>query len=70
MKILIVSQGYWPENFRITSIAESLVYQGNNVIVLTGLPNVPDGKIYEGYKNKNNHIQKLQKVVFYNNQEL
>ena len=57
MKILIISQGYWPENFRITSIADSLVTQGNEVTVLTGLPNVPDGKVYEGYKDKRNYVQ-------------
>ena len=41
MKILIVSNRYWPENFRITDIAESLVKIGHDVTVLTGLPNYP-----------------------------
>lgn len=51
MKILIVSQRYWPENFRITDIAESLASLGNDVTVLTGLPNYPGGYIYKGYRN-------------------
>ena len=57
MKILIVTQYYWPENSRITDIAESLKKEGNEVTVLTGLPNYPQGHIYEGYKNGKNRIQ-------------
>ncbi len=57
MKILIISQYYWPENSRVTDIAESLYREGNNVTVLTGLPNYPQGYIYEGYKHGENRKQ-------------
>lgn len=57
MKILIVSQHYWPENFRITDIAESLVSRGHQVTVLCGLPNYPKGYIFDGYKHGENRIQ-------------
>lgn len=57
MKILIVTQYYWPENSRVTDIAESLHKEGNEVTVLTGLPNYPQGYIYEGYKKGENRIQ-------------
>ena len=57
MKILIVSQRYWPENFRITDIAESLVLLGHDVTVLCGLPNYPEGYIYDAYKRRQNRIQ-------------
>jgi len=50
MNILIVTQYYWPENFRINDLAESLYKTGYNVTVLTGLPNYPEGKLYKGYK--------------------
>ena len=50
MKILIVSQYFWPEDFRINEIAISLKKQGHQVDVLTGKPNYPKGKIYEEYK--------------------
>lgn len=56
--ILIVSQHYYPENFRITNIAETLVKKGNTVTVLTGYPNYPEGKIYEGYKGKDKKTHK------------
>lgn len=49
MRILIVSQYFWPENFSINAIAKYLVEQGHEVEVLTGIPNYPQGKAYEGY---------------------
>ena len=54
MKILVVSQNYYPEQFRITDICEELVKIGHDVTVLTGLPNYPQGKLYKGYENKQN----------------
>jgi len=50
MNILIVSQYFWPENFRINDLAEALDGIDHNVTVLTGLPNYPEGKIYKGYQ--------------------
>ena len=52
MKILIVSQYYFPEQFRITDICETLVKRGHVVTVLTAQPNYPEGKIYQSYTNK------------------
>lgn len=52
MNILIISQYFYPENFKINDIATELVKRGNDVSVVTGIPNYPEGKIYEGYKNK------------------
>lgn len=50
MKILVVSQYYYPEPFRINDICEELVQRGHDVTVLTGIPNYPDGFIYKGYE--------------------
>lgn len=49
MRILIVTQYFWPENFRINDISLGLVERGNQVDVLTGNPNYPNGKFYKGY---------------------
>lgn len=57
MKILVITQYYWPENSRVTDIAESLQKEGNEVTVLTGLPNYPQGYIYDGYRKGENRIQ-------------
>ncbi len=50
MRLLLVSQYFWPESFRINEIVESLVKYGVTVNVLTGKPNYPEGKIYFGYQ--------------------
>ena len=52
MKILIITQYFWPENFRINDLAKELVNRGYKVDVLTGQPNYPDGKFYNGYSFK------------------
>ena len=57
MKILVVSQHYWPESFRITDIAQTLVSFGHQVTVLCGLPNYPKGYIFDEYKHGKNRIQ-------------
>jgi lipopolysaccharide/colanic/teichoic acid biosynthesis glycosyltransferase len=49
MNILIVSQYFWPENFRINEVAADLVERGHEVTVLTGLPNYPGGRFFDGY---------------------
>lgn len=51
MKILVVSQYFWPENFRINDLVVELVKRGNEVTVLTGHPNYPEGKIFPEFKN-------------------
>lgn len=50
MRILIITQYFWPEDFFINQLAITLKNQGNEVVVATSKPNYPDGKIYSGYK--------------------
>jgi glycosyltransferase involved in cell wall biosynthesis len=49
MNILIISQYFWPENFKINDLAKNLVKKGYAINVLTGKPNYPEGKFYDGY---------------------
>ena len=49
MKILIISQYFWPENFRVNNIAKELIEKGHQVEVLTGEPNYPQGFIDPDY---------------------
>ena len=51
MRILIVSQYFWPENFRINEISEFLKKENIEVDVLTGTPNYPEGKIFSDFKD-------------------
>ena len=46
MRLLVVSQYFWPENFRINDLVSELVLRGHQVTVLTGQPNYPDGEIF------------------------
>jgi glycosyltransferase involved in cell wall biosynthesis len=47
--ILVVSQYFYPEQFRINDICSEWVKRGYKVTVLTGIPNYPQGKYYKGY---------------------
>jgi glycosyltransferase involved in cell wall biosynthesis len=49
MKVLLITQYFYPENFKSNDIAIELTKRGHEVTVLTGLPNYPEGKIYETY---------------------
>ena len=51
MRLLVVSQYFWPENFRINDLVAELVRRGHQVTVLTGLPNYPDGKVFQEFRN-------------------
>lgn len=50
MNILVVSQYFWPENFRINDLVGELVRRGHMVTVLTGHPNYPDGEIFPEFR--------------------
>lgn len=49
MKILVVSQYFYPENFKSNDIAFELSKRGHQVTVITGIPNYPEGKYFAGY---------------------
>lgn len=49
MRVLIVSQYFWPESFLINMVTARLAAEGMVVTVLTGKPNYPDGRIFDGY---------------------
>lgn len=49
MKILVITQYFYPETFRVNSLCIELVKRGHEVTVLTGFPQYPKGKIYKGY---------------------
>lgn len=50
MRILIVSQYFWPENFRVNDLAAGLMDRGHEVTVLTGVPNYPEGNVFAEYR--------------------
>lgn len=50
MRVLILSQYFWPESFRINELAKTLSEKGVGVEVLTGKPNYPQGSTFAGYR--------------------
>lgn len=50
MRILIVSQYFWPENFRINDLTRELVQRGYSVTVLTGIPSYPARKVFKEFR--------------------
>ena len=62
MNILIVSQYFWPENFRINDLALGVKAKGHNVTVLTGIPNYPEGRFFAGYGFMRKRVEDYQGV--------
>ena len=60
-KILIISQGYWPEVFPINTIVNQLSKSNFKIDVLTGYPNYPKGIFYKGFNPYKVSVTKLSK---------
>ncbi len=60
--ILLISQYFYPESFRVNDMACEWVKRGYKVTVLTGIPNYPMGKFYEGYDRKHRRREKWNGV--------
>ena len=65
MRILIVTQYFWPENFKINDIALALKERGHEVLILTGKPNYPIGKFSKGYTFFNKRIEFWNGIKIY-----
>ncbi|MBC2850943.1 glycosyltransferase family 4 protein [Cetobacterium sp. 8H] len=61
-KILVICQYYYPEQFKVTDICEELAKIGNDVTVLTGLPNYNLDDIPLKYKNNKNRFEIINGV--------
>lgn len=60
MQILVISQYFWPENFRINDIVQEFVQRGHDVTVLTGLPNYPMGAVFTEFRDHPEMFTKFQ----------
>ena len=49
MRVLVLTQYFWPESFRINDVVAGLVERGHAVTVYTGMPNYPEGRFFAGY---------------------
>jgi colanic acid biosynthesis glycosyl transferase WcaI len=51
VRILVVSQYFWPENFRINDLVTEFCDRGHEVTVLTGSPNYPSGEVFPEFRS-------------------
>jgi len=65
MNILIISQYFYPENFRINDLANYFIEKEHDITVLTGYPNYPNGKLFEGYSLFKNGFELYNKIKIY-----
>jgi glycosyltransferase involved in cell wall biosynthesis len=65
MKVMVISQYFYPEQFRVNEICFELAREGHEITVLTGLPNYPSGSIRADYRRfrKRNEIIQGVKVI-------
>jgi glycosyltransferase involved in cell wall biosynthesis len=64
-KILIVTEFFYPEEFKINDVALSWKDKGYDVDVLTLAPTYPLGKVFTGYKNGFLSKSKWQSITVY-----
>ena len=66
MRIMFMAQCYAPENISaavlITELAVDLAARGHEVTVITGAPNYPYGRLFEGYRNRVYSVETLEGV--------
>lgn len=49
MRLLILTNHFYPESFRVNDIAFDRAQRGDEVTVLTGIPDYPEGHFHKGY---------------------
>ncbi len=64
-KILIVTQYFWPENFRVNELTKKLAEKGHILDVLTGIPNYPHGYKFDEFKKNPNKFYKYNDIRVY-----
>ena len=62
MKTLVISQYFYPENFRINDLVFSLKKRGHDIEVLTGKPNYPKGDYFKGYSWKGPKDEEIEEI--------
>lgn len=55
--ILVISQYFYPEQFRVNDICREWMKRGYKVTVVTGIPNYPQGTFYDGYDYEHNRTE-------------
>lgn len=62
MRILIITNHFYPESFRVNDIAFDRVQRGDEVVVLTGIPDYPEGHFHKGYSLFKKRVERVNGV--------
>ena len=65
MRILVISQYFYPENFRINDLCLGLKEKGHDITVVTGKPNYPKGNFFSSYSFFNKPVEKYKGIKVY-----
>ena len=65
MRILIITQYFWPENFKINDLALGLKEKGHDVAILTAIPNYPKGRFFKDYSFWKNNDEEWNGIKIY-----
>lgn len=63
LRILIISQYFWPENFRINDLVVELKSKGHELTILTGKPNYPKGEVFPEYLESPKAFQEYNEIT-------
>ncbi len=63
MRILLLTNHFYPEEFRCNDIAMELAKRGHQVKVLTGIPDYPKGRFHEGYGLFKKRVERVNGVT-------
>lgn len=65
MKILIVTNHFFPEEFKVNSMALELKRRGHDISVLTAIPDYPQGTFHKGYGVFSKRVEKWNGIRIY-----
>ena len=65
MKILVVSQYFWPEYFRVNDLVEEFKNKDLDVEILTSNPNYPEGKVFTEFKQNKKKFSEFKSCKIY-----
>lgn len=69
-RLLVVTQHFYPENFRINDLVSGLSDIGYHIDVLCGYPNYPRGEWFDGYDGHHPKIEHYHNVTIYRSYEI
>ncbi|RTY90331.1 glycosyltransferase WbuB [Flavobacterium sp. GSN2] len=65
MRILIITQYFWPESFKVNDLVLGLKERGHEVSVLTAIPNYPKGVFFDNYSFWKNNEEEWNGIKIY-----